>query len=280
MTGRSVIILCAACVALSSRADTNSPPSAIYSGGAYDGHAFTPRNTYTAPATSIARFSGGFYDGHDFSQVITYSAPANASVRFPGGSFDGYAYATRDTYTAPANANVRFAGSSYDGYAFAERDTFNPATLLARFSGGFYDGSAIASSGPYPNPLNRDTDGNGIHDWWIAYYYRTVFGPPANADLDVDGMTTWQEYIADTDPTDPDSYFGIKVIRVTNTASIVFTGSSSNRLYTFEYTTNLPSSVWQPVSGVPQRLGVGGLDTFTDPAVPTARAYRVRATLP
>ena len=66
---------------------------------------------------------------------------------------------------------------------------------------------------------------------------------------------------------------------VTNTATVQFT-SSSNRLYTFEYSTNLPSGVWPPVPGDPQRYGIGGIDTFTDPAAASNRAYRVRVNGP
>ena len=264
MSGRFVIFLGVAFAAvLSSRGDTNIPPSVIYSGGSYDGHAFTERINYTAPPIATARFVGGFYDGHAFTQLTTYSVPASAIAHFAGGFYDGHALVQLNTYTAPADSKARFGGGSYDGSVFAERDTFDFATLTARFSGGSFDGHDFASFGPFANPLNRDTDGDGIPDWWIAQYYRNVFGPGANADLDGDGMTTWQEYIADTDPTDPNSRFEIKTIYDTNLASVVFAVSSSNRLYTFEYSTNLPSGVWLPLPGVPQRSGIGAPDTFT-----------------
>lgn len=281
MNGRSVIIFCAAFASLSSRGDTNIPPSAIYGGGSFDGHAFTQLITYSAPASATARFAGGFFDGHDFTQLATYSAPANANVRFPGGSFDGHAITERDTFAVPTNAYARFAGGSLDGHAITERDTFDFATLAARFSGGFFDGNDLTSFGPFPNPLNRDTDGDGIPDWWEALYFRNVFGAVPNLDQDGDGMTTWQEYIADTDPTDPNSTFAVHGIFVTNTVGVMFSVSSSNRLYTFEYSTNLPSGVWLPVPGVPQRHGIGGPDTFADPATATNRAnYRVRVNGP
>ena len=260
-------------------ADTNIPPSALYGGGPYDGHAIAQINAYAAPADSLVRYKGGAYDGHALARFISYSAPAGATIRHSGGAYDGHAYAQLNTFAPPADALARFSGSSRDGAAMAERDTFDLMAFNARYAGGAYDGGALATAGPYFNPLNFDADGDGIPDWWVVVYYRTVFGPPAAADGDADGSTTREEYIADTDPRDPASRFEIRNLAVTNAASIVF-NSSSNRLYMLEFRTNAQPETWAQVPGDPQRYGIGGLDSFSESAGATSRLYRVRVSLP
>ena len=155
-----------------------------------------------------------------FCAAMTTAAPVCSrgegppDALFSGGAFDGYTAAQLDTYVAPSNANWRFTGGSFGGYAFAPLDGFvAPPGLFARFIGGPFDGSAEVDAGPYPNPLNRDSNGDGLPDWWVAAYYHNVFGPPPDADLDQDGMTTWQEFLADTDPTDSRSRLEITGIR-------------------------------------------------------------------
>jgi subtilisin family serine protease len=49
-----------------------------------------------------------------------------------------------------------------------------------------------------------DRDGNGLPDWWEQLYFGHT-GVDPNADPDGDGMSNWQEYVADTDPRNPGS---------------------------------------------------------------------------
>ena len=53
---------------------------------------------------------------------------------------------------------------------------------------------------------------NATPQWWLAQYgWTNNFDAAAMSDPDHDGMATWQEYLADTIPTDPAS-----VLRITN----------------------------------------------------------------
>src|SRR5690349_10877861 len=52
-----------------------------------------------------------------------------------------------------------------------------------------------------------DSDGDGMPDAWeITYGLNPNNAADAFLDLDADGMTNLQEYLADTDPTNPLSY--------------------------------------------------------------------------
>ena len=57
---------------------------------------------------------------------------------------------------------------------------------------------------------NGDQTGNGIPNGWLQQYGLNPFDPTlAAADTDGDGMSTLQEYLAGTDPTNSASYFHI-----------------------------------------------------------------------
>jgi hypothetical protein len=48
----------------------------------------------------------------------------------------------------------------------------------------------------------RDTDGNGLPDWWERHFFGNI-GVNPNADPDGDGQTNLQEFLAGADPTKP-----------------------------------------------------------------------------
>ena len=61
-------------------------------------------------------------------------------------------------------------------------------------------------------PANADSVGDGIPDWWRARYFggsgmTTNSQSCAACDVDNDGLTTWDEYAADTNPTNDASRF-------------------------------------------------------------------------
>ncbi|MEI7533308.1 MAG: tandem-95 repeat protein [Verrucomicrobiae bacterium] len=84
------------------------------------------------------------------------------------------------------------------------------------------------------------TTNTGTPLWWLAQYGLTNFNADALADPDGDGMPTWQEYIAGTNPTNAASSFWIASAGTTpQGGAIVRWPSISNRFYDLYRTTNL-----------------------------------------
>lgn len=80
-------------------------------------------------------------------------------------------------------------------------------------------------------------------EWWLTQYGLTNFSADAMADLDGDGLLTWQEYIAGTDPTNSASCFRISSVDITQQgAAVVRWLSVSDRSYNLYWSTNLLES--------------------------------------
>ena len=60
---------------------------------------------------------------------------------------------------------------------------------------------------PFQVNMTQDSNTNGIPDWWEYYYFGSL--QPGDGDFDHDGVSNYAEYIADTDPTDGNSYLHI-----------------------------------------------------------------------
>ncbi|MCF7863667.1 MAG: hypothetical protein K9L89_02625, partial [Kiritimatiellales bacterium] len=75
--------------------------------------------------------------------------------------------------------------------------------------------------------------------WWLAQYGLTNYEADAMADIDGDGLLTWQEYIAGTDPTNSASVFQITGVDATPQGTVIRWSSVANRFYDLDWTTNL-----------------------------------------
>jgi hypothetical protein len=118
-----------------------------------------------------------------------------------------------------------------------------------------------------------DSVGDGIPDWWRRQYFggsgtTTNAASCSTSDTDSDAMTAWQEYVADTNPTNNASRFTITVIaRQTNGVQLSWIGGSgatqivescsslagTGNLWT-PIATNLPptavtNSIWKAAGG-------------------------------
>jgi hypothetical protein len=127
-----------------------------------------------------------------------------------------------------------------------------------------------------------DSDGDGIPDWWMIQYFGHPTGQAGDLslapdDADGDGMSNLQEYLAGTDPANPQS-----VLRMTTVAVVkpgpeldVSWNSVSNKIYFLQRSSNLAAL---PASSILQSniVGQAGTTTYQDTNVVDQGPYFYR----
>ncbi len=87
----------------------------------------------------------------------------------------------------------------------------------------------------------------GVPFWWLQQYgFTGDYEAAALGDQDHDGMLTWQEYIAGTNPTNAASVWVLNA-RLDQGTNVISWPSISNRLYTLVWSTNV-AGPWSPLA--------------------------------
>ena len=114
------------------------------------------------------------------------------------------------------------------------------------------------------NPWQTDIDADGIPDGWELRHFPALTNAAHNGDWDRDGQSDYAEYVADTDPADPDSFFPRLASSLTPTGVVLrIEPSSTSRTYSVERKTNLLDAAWTPLPASP---GAGGPWTHSHPS--------------
>lgn len=132
--------------------------------------------------------------------------------------------------------------------------------------------------------VDDDSDNDGIPDEWED---RMGLDPEAGGDAgddsDEDGFTSYEEYIANTDPLSSTQFFHVASMD-TSTNSVGFSfQAQSNRHYFVWYTDALTTPGWQWQLATPASEpieGTGSPYQFTEPAPPARRFYQVEVKTP
>ena len=96
-----------------------------------------------------------------------------------------------------------------------------------------------------------DSDHDGLPDDWENAHGLNPNDPAdAGLDFDLDGQTNWQEYIAGTDPQDPQSFLKIQQIGRSNGggAAVIQFNALSNRTYSVQSKASVPGAAWSKLA--------------------------------
>jgi hypothetical protein len=150
----------------------------------------------------------------------------------------------------------------------------NDLAGLPRPLDGNGDGVAAFDIGAYEFDLRSIVPTN----WFQQYNLNSADLNMLADDPDRDGHTTFQEWLAGTDPTNALSCFRIENLSPGPPLAVSF-ASLTNRVYSLLACTNLSAQSWNPLhAGIP---GLGGWQTLTDTNAPSGvRFYRLKVSLP
>jgi hypothetical protein len=129
--------------------------------------------------------------------------------------------------------------------------------------------------------LDQDEDFDGMPDSYeSAHGLNPNNASDANGDLDGDGTTNLNEYLAATDPRDSNSVFRVTgVIHSIGSAVITF-NSVDGFTYELEYKNGLSDIAWQPLPVTDYTATSASGQIIDSTANGAARFYRVRLLLP
>lgn len=129
------------------------------------------------------------------------------------------------------------------------------------------------------NPTG-DLDGDGLPNYWEEQY-GTITGLVASADDDSDGFSNFQEYIADTNPTNAASFFEMSGFLASTNQTVSFTGSTGREYQVFYTTNDLADTnlVWT-AAHTNLVWGAGTNSSITVTNVADKAFYRLKAILP
>ena len=124
-----------------------------------------------------------------------------------------------------------------------------------------------------------DSDGDGIPDNWMLAHFGHATGQAgdksrATDDADGDGLTNLQEFLAGTDPRNPNSRFAISSIASSAGNIQISFLSVSGKTYQLQYRNDLSSGNWLTLAD--QIFGTGGTIQIVDHSATgvTRRFYR------
>ena len=219
---------------------------------------------------------GGIPGGNDI--VIGQTRSRNDS-----GPAEEYGFFEPVQYQGPYQAESVY-GVIYENTNPQENDRYLAGLLTGMTGLTLYDINQVSvfwNGTVVSGALADDLDQDGLpNDFETIYFGDATQGIPGQ-DTDLDGLSNEKEYMAGTDPTDGNSFFGVSDISQTqNDIVILLRDTSLLRGYVVEFSDDVTGSTWTPVA--PAGAGTGGDAPVTDSggAAAPVRVYRANALMP
>jgi Tol biopolymer transport system component len=202
----------------------------------------------------------------------SWDAASDAPVMSGSGQFVAYRGIVTNTVignnTAPPNVFLmnRFTGSTTvltvgqagsSPFVWVSRPVVSDGGSTIAFldlGSGLVTGDLNRVQDAFGVTVNVDSDGDGIPDWWMMQYFGHPTGQAgdnslASDDADGDGASNLQEYLAGTDPTNPNSVFRLSAAATANSTVTLTWPAVSGKSYQIQYKTNLNDPVWLTAPG-------------------------------
>lgn len=245
-------------------AGASTEPAGLAVALTYDGAATAPTTAGSYAVTGTVADAN--YAGTATGVLVVARAPATVSLSGLYYIYDGYAKSALVT-TEPSGLGVSV---TYNGGAALPVGVGSYA-VTAVVAVANYQGSAAGTLVIAPeaeDPFEQWLQGRELDPDDTRYH--------ADADDDGDGMTTREEYVADTDPADSDSALKLTgtYLDASDRLRLSFS-ASTGRLYQLVYSTNLLSP---PAETIDLGAGVPGMAVTSD--VLHVRYWRIRVMLP
>jgi len=137
---------------------------------------------------------------------------------------------------------VSDAEKLYIGVNNYAKEGLHPPVLPASFYSSHVAAHLVEIQGILDDAYDEDAD--GLPDWWELLHGVDETSMERDGHLDSDIFTNYEEWLADTDPNDSNSF--LRVTEYTNATSLVFS-SSTNRKYQVQYRSDIADTneTWQ-----------------------------------
>lgn len=185
---------------------------------------------------------------------------------------------------APDSFKIYFNAIESGSVNDARQMYFNNPRITSASAPGVVTGSTSVVITRLPGG-GGDSNGDGVPDDWYNQYGMNPLTPGlGNLDSDGDGISNWEEYLFDTNPTNGASYnFNSALMGNAsgNTMGLqVAEPTSTGRLYDIFWSTNLAGNEWWPMNlNVPGRADQGPVSLSVTNDV-DLRYYRTGVKLP
>jgi len=127
--------------------------------------------------------------------------------------------------------------------------------------------------------VSWDMDGDGIPNWWETLHFGGRTNGLAGSDSDGDLVDNYEEWIADSDPNNSQSFLGVELAPLGLNWEASFEASTS-RVYTLQYRDDLLGSGWNNIPAMSSVTGTNAHMTLSDTNSTIRRFYRVKVVLP